>query len=333
MAQPTSLLKGWLEIGMSNPNIFLNQSNSDIVFRTYDDNTSNKIIIGNTSSNNTPNCVGAIYIWGNNVGLRRLPRSNVTLDVTGTLSVSSNVYIGSTTTLTGDFIVANSNTSNMLFTNTSNVFAMSYGNVERLKITNGTGLFLNDNVYVTNDIYASSFHMTSDKHLKDNISLSSPKGDLSTLCKLKVCDFTYKCATLQDTTNTTKYHKGLIAQDVETVFPQAVQEYDGILPHGQCFAELTCIGNKCFMKLGSPNHAHHFSIGDKVILGKSKDTQDYIAVITSVDPVNGLQLDLPSSFDTQHVFVHGVMGKIKTIDPNQLLALCISSIQEIMNIK
>jgi hypothetical protein len=334
MAQPTSLLKGWLEIGMSNPNIFLNQSNSDIVFRTYDDNTSNKIIIGNTSSNNTPNCVGAIYIWGNNVGLKRIPRSNVTLDINGTLSVSSNVYIGttstlSTTTLTGDFIIANSNTSNMLITNTSNVFAMSYGNVERLRITNGAGLFLNDNIYVTNDIYASSFHMTSDKHLKDNISLSSPKGDLSMLCKLKVCDFTYKCATSQDSP---KYHKGLIAQDVETVFPQAVQEYDGIIPHGQCFADITCIDNKVYIKFEQPHHASVFSTGDKIVLGTSKGTQNYIAVITSLDTVHGLQLDLPSSFETQQVFVHGVMGKIKTIDPNQLLALCISSIQEIMNI-
>ncbi len=335
MAQPTSLLKGWLEIGMSNPNIFLNQSNSDIVFRTYDDNTSNKIIIGNTSSNNTPNCVGAMYIWGNNVGLRRTPRSNVTLDITGTLSISSNVYIGttstlSTTTLTGDFVIANSNTSNMLITNTSNAFAMSYGNVERLKITNGVGLFLNDNVYVTNDIYATSFHMTSDKHLKDNISYSSSKGDLSTLCKLKVCDFTYKHATSQDTTNTTKYHKGLIAQDVEMVFPQAVQEYDGILPQGQCFAKVTRIDNKVFIKLEQPKHVSAFSIGDKLVLGTSEKTQEYIAEIGSMDIIYGLEL-VSLHTDVQWVFVHGVMGRIKTIDPNQLLALCIGSIQELSN--
>lgn len=327
MQQPTSFLKGWLEIGMSNPNIFQTQSNSDIVFRTYDDNTSNKIIIGNTSSNNTPNCVGAMYILGNNVGLRKIPRSNMVLDVDGVMSISSNVYIGttttlSTTTLTGDFVIANSNTSNMTLTNTSNAFKMNYGITERLKITNGEGLYLNDNVYITNDVYASSYHMTSDKHLKHNIKRSLALDDLQTLLKLQVSDFNYLCDPTQHK------HKGLIAQQVEEVFPQAIQGYEGIVPVYQNYARvIDNLHNTVFLQIEKPQSI--FSVGDKIVFGKNCTSKEYIMSVLKVEK-DYIVVESPNiRFPYDNVYIFGIMSNIKTIDPYQILALCISSIQEL----
>lgn len=327
MQQPTSFLKGWLEIGMSNPNIFQNQSNPDIIFRTYDDNTSNKIIIGNTSSNNTPNCVGAMYILGNNVGLKKPPRSNIVLDIDGAIAISSNMFIGtlstlSTATLTGDLIVANNNTSNMTFTNTSNSFKMTYGNTERLKITNGTGLYLNDNVYITNDVYASSFHMTSDKNFKANIQQSTIKDDLHILRKLKVSNFTF----INDSCS--NQHKGLIAQEVEEVFPQAIKEYEGIIPMYQNFGLLFNDKGTLFIKL---NNQSSFSVGDKIVIGKNSSCKDNIILITHVQD-NILTLTTHQPLNEGEIYIHGILSNIKTIDPNQLLALCISSIQEIATV-
>ena len=332
MQQGNAFLKGWLEIGMSNPNIFQYQSNSDILLRTYDENTANKIIIGNTSSNNTPNCTSAMYILGNNVGLRKTPRSNIVLDIDGVVSISSIIYIGttsslSTTTITGDIIVANVNTSNLSMTNTSNAFKLTYGNVERMRITNGNGLYLNDNVYVTNDVFASSFHMTSDKILKHDIQSSTTYDDLQTLLRLNICDFKFINDFSQDV------HKGLIAQEVETVFPQAVKEYESIIPISYGLVNLEYIDdgwcimlNKCLeQKL---NH------GDKIILGDHLHTQNYILPFIELH-ANMLKLGSNIQFNasTNQLYFNGIIRKIKTIDPTQLLALCISSIQELANTK
>jgi hypothetical protein len=328
MQQPTSFLKGWLEIGMSNPNIFQSQSNSDIIFRTYDDNTSNKIIIGNTSSNNTPNCVGAMYISGNNVGIKRTPRNNFVLDIDGTIAVSSNVYIGttsslSTTTLTGDLVITNNNTSNMTMTNTSNIFKMTYGNTERLKITNGAGIFLNDNMYVTNDVYASSYHMTSDIKLKSNIKPSTARNDLHILRKLKVCNFSF----INDTQS--NQHKGLIAQEVEKYFPQAIKEYESIIPLYNNFAKLFSVESTSYIELQSDNLGI-FNVGDKIVVGKHCYSKDNILTITHINK-NILALETSSYFIEGKIFIHGILSNIKTINPNQILALCISSIQELAN--
>lgn len=335
----TSFLKGWLEIGMSNPNIFQYQSNSDVIFRTFDDNTANKIIIGNTSSNNTPNCVGAMYISGNNVGVKKLPNINIAFDVYGAMSISSNLYIGTTsnlsiTTLTGDLIIANSNTSNMTITNTSNSFKLTYGNVERLKITNGNGLYLNDNIYVTNDVYASSFHMTSDINLKNNIRQSCIADDLTTLRKLKVSDFTY----VNDPCTTT--HKGLIAQEVESVFPQAVKEYEGIIPVFSDVAEIEKNGSTYYVQSSTKCLSQSFSVGDKIVIGRNASSQDYILSVMHVDKTSGkttdktrLTVNATTLIPAGKVYIHGKLGLIKSIDPNQLLALCISSIQELAKLQ
>ena len=336
MQQGTSFLKGWLEIGMSNPNIFQYQSNSDILLRTFDDNTTNKIILGNTSSNNTPNCNGAMYILGNNVGLKRTPRSNVVLDVDGVVSISSNLNIGttsslSTTTITGDIIIANTNTSNMSLINTSNAFKLTYGNIERIRVTNGTGLFLNDNVYVTNDIYASSFHMTSDKKLKHNVAISTRHEDLNTLLQLQVCDFKY----IHDQSQ--NKHKGLIAQEVEKVFPQAVKEYDGIIPVSYGCVQINNIGDDWYIMLDPciiQNPDQIIYKDDKIVLGDDIQIQKYIVPVVDVyHNMLKISSNIPFDISIKKLYFHGILRKIKTIDPNQILALCISSIQELAKTK
>lgn len=93
------MLRGWIEIGMSNPNMFVNQSNPDIVIRTWGQSNDNQIIIGNTASNDAPGRVAAMYIRSNNVGFKKVPFSNIDLDVNGIIStvderVASNLVIG-----------------------------------------------------------------------------------------------------------------------------------------------------------------------------------------------------------------------------------------------
>ena len=141
---------------MSNPNIFQYQSNSDIILRTYDSTQINKIIIGNTSSNEGPNRTGAMYVCSNNVGFRKVPSSNIAADVNGTLAatnvnIASNLVVGygsnpGTVTLLG--------TSDLLVKNSNNVVSFQYSNTERIKLTNGIGLYVNDTLYTSNETIA-----------------------------------------------------------------------------------------------------------------------------------------------------------------------------------
>ena len=333
-------LNGWIEIGLSNPNMFASQSNPDIVFRTYDASASNKIIIGNTSSNEGNNRLGGMYIVNNNVGFKKVPLSGVDVDINGLYStidgrVASNLTIGYGSNpgfcqIRGDIQILNTGTCDMRAINSNNTFYFMYSNIERIKFTNGSGMYLNDNVYITNDVYATGFHMTSDSNYKENITeiRVNNRSNIDILSKLKVYDYTLK--------GHQKQIKGFIAQQVEEVLPNAVTEIDNIVPIYNDFLSL----NKNF--LFSINNIHNltqfFNINDEIVLGTSIHSKDYFVKIDDVDD-NYLVIS-QQSFEkinknnentNNNFYVHGKVGKMKTIDTNQILALCVSSLQEVIN--
>jgi hypothetical protein len=178
------MLRGWIEIGLSNPNIFVDQSNPDIIIRTYDESNTNKIIIGNTSSNDSPNRNGAMYIAKNNVGFKKVPLSNIDLDVNGIIStidarIASNLTIGyesepGTLQLRGDLTMINNGTSNLIISNSNQVFTFTYGTTERIKATHDEGMFLNDNVVVKNNIYNTGQYINSDTNCNVQIASFEP---------------------------------------------------------------------------------------------------------------------------------------------------------------
>ena len=325
-------IHGWIEIGLSNPNIFNGQSNPDIILRTYDESNTNKIIIGNTSSNDASNRLGAIYIQNNNVGYKKVPESNVDLDINGLYStidgrVASNLTIGYGNNpgflqLRGNMLVVNSNTSDMRISNSNNSFTFTYSNIERLRCTNGSGLYLNDDLFVTNDIFATGYHMTSDSNFKENFVISQTANDLAILEQLQVHDFNFK--------GVSKVTKGVVAQDVETVFPQAVTEIESLIPvyQGEADMEFNIIAiNDKTIDLSTK-----FVKGDSVVVGANCFSKDYIFKVVNVDSTSMCcEISQHMNYDivSSKVFIHGKLGKMKTVDPNQIMALCVSAIQEL----
>jgi Chaperone of endosialidase len=334
-------LNGWIEIGLSNPNMFASQSNPDIVFRTYDPSASNKIIIGNTSSNEGNNRLGGMYIVNNNVGFKKVPLSGVDVDINGLYStidgrVASNLTVGYGNNpgffqIRGDILMINTGSSDMRAINSNNTFYFMYSNIERIKFTNGSGMYLNDNVYITNDVYATGFHMTSDSNFKENIKEVhvNNKSNIDILSKLKVYDYTLK--------GYQQNIKGFIAQQVEEILPNAVKEIDNIIPVYKGFLRL----NKNFLFSTSnevSDFTRLFNPNDEIILGTNVHSKDYF--ITIEDVFDNYLVISQESFEkinknnentNNHYYVHGKVGKMKTIDTNQILALCVSSLQEIIN--
>jgi hypothetical protein len=214
------MLYGWIEVGLSNNTLFRNEADQDIIIRTIYDN---KIILGNT---NGVNADGAMYIKGNNVGIYKVPNSNVSLDVNGfTVLKSAQVGYSNLPTelvMNGRFVmkdVAKDFASNMemLVTNSNNVFNMKYNDIQRIQVTDGNGITMNDNVYIINDVYANAFQLTSDIRLKSNVIDSDKEGDINILRHIDIKDYDIGG----------RRTKGFIAQNVETVFPGAVLERRG----------------------------------------------------------------------------------------------------------
>lgn len=333
-------LNGWIEIGLSNPNMFASQSNPDIVFRTYDPSASNKIIIGNTSSNEGNNRLGGMYIVNNNVGFKKVPLSGVDVDINGIYStidgrIASNLTVGYGNNpgffqIRGDILMLNTGTSDMRAINSNNTFYFMYSNIERIKFTNGSGMYLNDNVYITNDVYATGFHMTSDSNFKENINEVpvNTRNNIDTLSKLKVYDYKLK--------GHRKNIKGFIAQQVEEVLPNAVEEIDNIIPIYNDFLRLN--KNFLFSTNKLTNLTELFDVNDEIVLGTNNRSKDYFIKVEDVHD-NYLVISQQSyekinknHNNTNNVYyVHGKVGKMKTIDTNQILALCVSSLQEIIN--
>ena len=219
------MLYGWIEVGLSNNTLFRNETDQDIIVRTI---YNNKIILGNTNGTSAD---AALYILGNNVGIKKVPESNVLLDVDG-FSVLKSLQVGLSNnptefTLNGDMILkdkARNFDSNMELKciNNNNYFEMYYNNVKRVKITDGLGIDLNDNVYITNDVFANAFQLTSDERFKQNIVNTTCSNDIDILKQIQVKDF-------QMIAHPEKPVKGFIAQQIESIFPQAILEKKGYI--------------------------------------------------------------------------------------------------------
>lgn len=219
-------LYGWIEVAVSNNNIFQNTAAEDIILRTI--KPTNQIVIGNSASNaiSTP---AAVYINGNNVGIAKQPSNGVQLDVGG-MTLLQSCQIGkqaqpSTLSMYGTLAFKNiwngSNTLNISNSNGDIQFVYEDGTMP-LKITNKGGLMINDILLVSNDVVAQGFNMMSDEKLKTDIRDTNPEHDMKMLDTLNVVDFRW----LSEYTESNTVVKGFIAQDVQRVFPQAVKDGD-----------------------------------------------------------------------------------------------------------
>ena len=158
------------------------------------------------------------------------------VDNTGTFSTDLSLNNTSTgLTLTNNItIVDTSNNNYGAYTTYSNAAGTTYFNVGK-SASNVFNIVDNNNtgVYMASD--SNSFTSTSDIQLKKDISLLSDSTE--SLMKLKPCTYKWKSQSDEDT----KKHIGFIAQEVEEVLPNLVNENtypDGSTYKGVAMADL-----------------------------------------------------------------------------------------------
>jgi len=129
--------------------------------------------------------------------------------------------------------------------------------------------------------------------------------------------------------------KGFIAQQVETVLPSAVIEIDSILPI--CKGQVKVVSNTR-IEVGDIVDCCQLLKGDEVVIGRDENTKDAFLVAKDVGDCwfevcesSVPQLTVIPNYP--QLYLHGKTGKMKTIDTNQILALCVSSLQQIVKSK
>jgi hypothetical protein len=117
------------------------------------------------------------------------------------------------------------------------------------------------------------FVSTSDRRIKDVTGISAPAQDLETLRKIRVTDYRMKDAGYQDAKN----HKGVIAQELQELLPDAVTKSANVIPNIQQDAvvvEWAEAQKAVTVRLGS---GHGISVGNRVRLKVDGEIREIVA--------------------------------------------------------
>jgi hypothetical protein len=177
----------------------------------------------------------------------------------------------------------------------------------------GGGASLAVSLYASNEILANGFVAFSDARIKKIIGTSNTKKDLSTVMGIKITDYTY----IDTIANGHKVVKKVIAQELKTVYPQAVNLMKGAIPD---IYKITTI-QKGFVPLSEKNIA----LGDKIklIFNDGEEILEVKEVTTDGFKVN--------SSRSENVLVYGhEVNDFHTVDYEALSTLNISATQELV---
>ena len=317
------MLYGWLEVGLSNNLLFQNENDEDIIMRTV--YNTNKIILGNTEGTNK---VAAVYIYGNNVGVRKVPDANTSLDVNGNI-VAKDIQIGMSN-YTGNLIINGNiilkdaqqqmgDSMQLEVVSSNGQVNIKYNDVNRIELTDNDGITVHDNMIVSKDVYAPSFNVTSDVRLKTHIQSSHVSEDIKNLSMLQVKNYT-----IHD-----RYHKGFLAQDVKDILPYVVSQRKGVIP-----LHIYAFYNNEMEQLENINmDISGLHVGDELVLA-SVDPSVKTKFITSIQNISNtvIKLDhMPITLSGNVIIEGKYVDDLYTIDMNQITALNTSVLQNILS--
>ncbi|GAB2870907.1 glycine-rich protein [Hymenobacter ruber] len=179
-------------------------------------------------------------------------------------------------------------------------------------------------IRATGRVIATEFNATSDRRLKNVIGLSDNAADLTLLNKLRITDYTMRDRAVYGQ----RQFKKVIAQEVEQVFPQAVQQHSGFLPDvyvNAVSAELQADSLLVLTLPAAPATAAKAGQRIKLITKTGE-------VIGTVKAASGNSLTLRGARQLagQEVFVFGLEHTdVRTVDYEALSMLNVSATQEL----
>lgn len=173
------------------------------------------------------------------------------------------------------------------------------------------GTINNISIHASGRVMAQEFDAFSDARIKLVEGHSNSSQDLNTLMGIEITDYRMK-----DAAKNGKAYKKVIAQQVESVYPQAVSTIANVIPDIYTVAEMV----EGFVALSTD-----LEVGDKVRLVFEEET--VLAAVTEAAE-KGFKVDLDR---TENVFVYGrEVDDFRTVDYEAISMLNVSATQELV---
>jgi len=172
-------------------------------------------------------------------------------------------------------------------------------------------------------IRADEFHAVSDQRIKTNFKLSEGKADLDLINKIEVTNYTH----IDTLSEGSQYKKGFIAQQVESVYPQAVSQSTDFIPDIYCFSASTVldsIANTLAINLTSE---HKLEQGEMLRFFGTTNMYEQ-EVLEIISPTQFVVAAVDDRHD--HMFIFGKqVDDFRAVDYDQVFSIGISAIQEL----
>ncbi|MEL7145462.1 MAG: tail fiber domain-containing protein, partial [Bacteroidota bacterium] len=171
-------------------------------------------------------------------------------------------------------------------------------------------------------IATGAFNTSSDIRIKEQIKTSLPRLDLDTLLKLRIADYAY----VDQVAHGVETTKGLIAQEVEQVLPQAVKRTTDFIPDVYAAANSIQVNEADQQLEVALATAHGFTVGDQVRL--ITDDETFNKKVCAVKDDQTFVVENWKFPKVTRVFVYGKkVNDFRTVDYNQVAMLGVSAIQ------
>ncbi len=184
--------------------------------------------------------------------------------------------------------------------------------------TTGTFPF---SIYAAGRVVAPEYETVSDLRIKQITGRSDTRQDLAAIRMLQITDY----RKLDEIQFGGQLEKGVIAQEVEKILPEAVNQSTNFIPNIYARAASFVVTNQSLVvTLKKP---HSLVVGDvvKLITG-SGTVQSVVTAVPSPQCFSVAQLAKPPEF----VFVYGKqVGDFRTVNYDRLYTIGISAIQEL----
>lgn len=233
--------------------------------------------------------------------------------ISGTNGATANTFVGIGTTAPSyplDVqIVGGSKAGGYGYLNSGGTVGTSSGSANQLSI-NSSGR-----------IACPEFNAYSDARLKTVLGLSDSRTDLALVKQLQVTNYQMKDRVQYGD----RAFKKVIAQQVESVFPQAINKNTGFIP--SIYAAGTLRTGAPGQTLVTVPAAHHLHVGDKVrLLGEANGKVETTVLALGGDHTFAVALAQPET----KVFVFGPeVADLRTVDYEALAMLNVSATQEL----
>ena len=178
---------------------------------------------------------------------------------------------------------------------------------------NETQTSLSHSIIAENGVRAATFDVVSDARIKNVVGVSKGADDLATLQAIEITDYSHKDQLAMGT----GIQKKVIAQQVESVYPNAVKMSQGIVPD---------IFQKAFMDKDWVSLETDLKVGEKVRLFNSEE-DDSIQEVLEVRP-GAFRTAFMS--EAAEVFVYGrEVADLRSVDYDAISMLNVSATQEL----